>query len=84
MCACARGWVAGCGWVGVGVGVGGWLAGWVWVGGWVSVCVLRELLRYLREHLQFGLQCCRVTAAHMFPGHKLRVAEELHLCSCSL
>ena len=48
-------------------------------------------------YLQFGLQCCWLTAAPMLPGHKLSVAVELHssewfgiqrhlwyLCSCSL
>ena len=47
-------------------------------------------------YLQFGLQCCWLTAAPMLPGHKLRVVMELHnsewlgyktllwyLCSCS-
>ena len=92
--------VAGCGWAWLGVAGRGWAwlgvagHGWVWVVG-VCACVagcggvcgcflLRELLRYLREHLQFGLQRCRVTAAHMLPGHKLRVPNELLLCSCSL
>ena len=29
-------------------------------------------------YLQFGLQCCWLTAAPMLPGHKLSVAVELH------
>ena len=56
VCACVRACVC-C--VCVRVHVAGWLGGcgWVWVGGWVSVyvCLLRELLRYLREI--FNLDC---------------------------
>ena len=96
-CVCVHPWLGvagcGCGWVGVRACVAG--CGWAWlgVGGWVCVHVwlgvggcflLRELLRYLREHLHIGLQRCRVTAARMLPGHKLRVPNELLLCSCSL
>ena len=33
-------------------------------------------------YLQFGLQCCRLTAAPILPGHKLRVAMELHSSEC--